>query len=282
MVRVEHLEKRFKKKQVLKGIDFSFEEKVYGLLGPNGAGKTTLMRCMTNLYDCSAGAVTYEGDPIAKSKVYFREMGYLPQKFGVFHDLTVWDIMRYFAYEKGMKKGEMKAAIEKSLKTINLADCARQRADTLSGGMLRRLGIAQAILNDPKIVILDEPTTGLDPEERMRFKSIISEIRHSRTIIISTHIVEDIEAVCDEILVMGEGKILTAGTSVDIRNLAAGKVYEIPVQDEQKLMGDYHIQRRYEKEDGAYLRVLSGTEQPGAVPLEPSVEDGYVCCLRNI
>lgn len=104
MVRVEHLEKQFKKKQVLKGIDFSFEEKVYGLLGPNGAGKTTLMRCMTNLYDCSAGAVTYDGVPIAKSKVYFREMGYLPQKFGVFHDLTVQDIMRYFAYEKGMKK----------------------------------------------------------------------------------------------------------------------------------------------------------------------------------
>lgn len=282
MVRVEHLEKRFKKKQVLKGIDFSFEKKVYGLLGPNGAGKTTLMRCMTNLYDCSVGAVMYDGVPIAKSKLYFQEMGYLPQKFGVFHDLAVQDIMRYFAYEKGMKKGDMEAAIETSLKTINLVDCARQRADTLSGGMLRRLGIAQAILNDPKIVILDEPTTGLDPEERMRFKSILSEIRHNRTIIISTHIVEDIEAVCDEILVMGEGKILAAGTSADIRNLATGKVYEIPVQDEQKLNGNCYIQRRYEKEDRAYLRVLSGVEQPDAVPLEPSVEDGYVCCLRNI
>lgn len=165
----------------------------------------------------------YGGIPIAKSKQYFREMGYLPQKLGVFHDLTVLDIMRYFAYQKGMKKREMYPVIDKNLKTINLSDCIHKRADALSGGMLRRLGIAQALLNDPKIVIPDEPITGLDPEERMRFKHIISEIRKNRTIIISTHIVEDIEAVCDEIILMGEGKILTSGTSAQIRTLAAGK-----------------------------------------------------------
>lgn len=282
MLQVEKLEKRFKKKVVLRDVSFAFEEKVYGLLGPNGAGKTTLMRCMTNLYDCSAGGVTYGGIPIAKNKQYFREMGYLPQKLGVFHDLTVLDIMRYFAYQKGMKKREMGPAIEKSLETINLSDCIHQRADALSGGMLRRLGIAQAILNDPKIVILDEPTTGLDPEERMRFKNIISEIRNNRTIIISTHIVEDIEAVCDEIVIMGEGRILTSGTSAQIRSLAAGKVYEVPERDEHNLKREFHIQRRYEKSDGAYLRVLSNGMQENALPLEPSVEDGYVCCLRDI
>lgn len=282
MLKIKNVEKTFKKKTVLKGISFSFENKVYGLLGPNGAGKTTLMRCMTNLYDCSSGQVTYGGTPVKKNKEYFRQMGYLPQKFGVFHDLSVRDIMRYFAYQKGMKKDEMDAAIEKSLKTINLYECITQRADTLSGGMLRRLGIAQAILNDPKVVILDEPTTGLDPEERMRFKNIISQIKKDRTIIISTHIVEDIEAVCDEIIIIGGGEILASGTSGEIRSIAQSKVYEISVEDEGKLCGEYHVQRRYEKDGGAYLRVLSNVYQVDAVPLEPSVEDGYVCCLRNI
>lgn len=282
MLKVEHLNKKFKNKEVLKEINFSFEEKVYGLLGPNGAGKTTFMRCMTNLYDCTSGRVTYAGEPISKNRRYFCEMGYLPQKFGVFHDLKVRDIMRYFAYQKGMKKQEMDTAIEKSLETINLLNCINQRADTLSGGMLRRLGIAQAILNDPKVVILDEPTTGLDPEERMRFKNILSEISKGRTIIISTHIVEDIEAVCDEIIVIGEGKLIAHGTSEDIRKYAKGKVYEIRAEQEHDLIENYHVQRRYEKGGEAYLRVLSEKEQSRAESIQPSVEDGYVCCLRNI
>lgn len=281
MLAVSNLSKSFKKKSVLKEINFTFENKVYGLLGPNGAGKTTLMRCMTNLYDCSSGQVTYGGTAVEKNKEYFRQMGYLPQKFGVFHDLSVRDIMRYFAYQKGMKKNEMDAAIEKSLKTINLYECITQRADTLSGGMLRRLGIAQAILNDPKVVILDEPTTGLDPEERMRFKNIISQIKKDRTIIISTHIVEDIEAVCDEIIIIGGGEILASGTSGEIKAFADGKVYEIEAEQENQLQGEYHIQRRYEKDGQVYLRVLSAQAQP-AKQVQPSVEDGYVCCLKNI
>lgn len=282
MLAVKGLEKNFRQKKALKGINFIFEEKVYGLLGPNGAGKTTLMRCMTNLYQPSAGQIAYNGVQIQKNKKYFCEMGYLPQKFGVFHDLTVRDIMRYFAYQKGMSKKNMDAAIEKSLKTINLSDCIDRRADTLSGGMLRRLGIAQAILGDPKTVILDEPTTGLDPEERMRFKSIISEIKKERTIIISTHIVEDIEAVCDEIVIIGDGKILAHGTSNEVRSFADNKVYELLADEEQTIQGEYHVQRKFERDGEAYIRVLSGVHQPNGKLVDSSVEDGYVCCLRGI
>lgn len=282
MLKVENLKKSFKKTEVLKGIDFSFENKVYGLLGPNGAGKTTLLRCITNLYENYSGSVTFNDVPVPKNHDFFLKMGYLPQKFGVFHDLTVRDIMRYFAYQKGMEKRTMDSMIEKSLETINLADCLNKKASALSGGMLRRLGIAQAILNDPEVVILDEPTTGLDPEERMRFKNIISEIRKERTVIISTHIVEDIEAVCDEIIIIDGGKIIANGTSGDIRKIAEGKVFEIAESEQNLLQGDFHLQRRYEKDDKPYLRVLSSSIQENASELEPSVEDGYVCCLRKI
>jgi ABC-2 type transport system ATP-binding protein len=216
MLAIEQLGKVFGKKTVLDDLNFCFEYKTYGLLGPNGAGKTTLMRCMTNLYRPDRGRVTWEGNPVANNRAYLDVLSYLPQKFDAYKELTLREMLRYFGDMKKVDRAILDDRITEALVSVNLSECAGSKIKLLSGGMVRRLGIAQMLLNDPRVLILDEPTAGLDPEERKRFKDLIAHLSGDRTIILSTHIVEDVEKVCDEIIIMNAGTFLFTGSVDDV------------------------------------------------------------------
>lgn len=200
MLILENVSKKFRKREALKDVSIQMEEGCYGLLGPNGAGKTTLLRCVLGLYPISSGRISLDGKP--------GEIGYLPQKFGMFQELTAYDMLYYFAAVKKIPGHLRKGEIEKVLSLVNLEDRYGEKVGKLSGGMQRRIGIAQALLGNPRFIFLDEPTAGLDPEERTRFRAIIGEIKEGRTILLSTHIVEDVESICDRVIMMNHGRIL--------------------------------------------------------------------------
>jgi len=272
MLKLTECRKSFKKKKALDGFNLSIENGIFGLLGPNGAGKTTLMRCICGLYNIDSGK-------IEKSS---KTIGYLPQKFGIFRELTVYEMMSYFATLKGIEKANQKEQIQQCIEEVNLTDRLYDRIATLSGGMIRRIGIAQAILGDPEIIIFDEPTAGLDPEERMRFKNLVVQNKLKNSILlISTHIVSDVEAVCDNILIMDHGKLIASGTGVEIANLAEEKVYLIDANNVEKLSGNYFIKDRIEESGVPTLRVLSREKQLGTLQ-SPTVEDGFLCALKKI
>ena len=281
ILELQNISKSFKKKKVLDDISYSFCNGIYGLLGPNGAGKTTLMRCVVGLYKCGNGSVYYGEKKIDNIKEYGKIVGYLPQKFGLFKELTVADILRYFAGLKRIPEEKMEEEIKRCLQLVNLEEQRLIKCKKLSGGMIRRLGIAQAILGKPSIVIFDEPTTGLDPEARFRFKLLLKKIGQDTIVIVSTHIVEDVEAVCDNILIMNEGKIIEALSTKKIKEIAMEKVYEVPYCELEKISGDYFIEKQYEKDNEIYCRVLSAEKQIFSL-LDPVVEDGYLCRIKNI
>ena len=280
MLQVQEVTKKFRRVTALKGISLDIDKGVYGLLGPNGAGKTTLMRCIVRLYEVSSGDILLDGKSIKKDDRLLSGIGYLPQKFGLFKELKVYDMMEYLATLKKIPKAKQKEAIEKCVELVNLTDRLYDKVGHLSGGMVRRLGIAQAILGDPPVVIVDEPTAGLDPEERMRFKNLIAKIKKDKTIIISTHIVEDVESTCDHIIIMDQGNIVVSGTSEEILNLAKGKVYQVFKEDEATLPEDSFTEKITEQGSMTILRVLSDTPPKGGTELEPSVEDGYLYAIR--
>lgn len=284
MLELKDLTKKFGKKEILKEISYNFETGVYGLLGPNGAGKTTLLRCITKLYPLTSGSIICFGSDIAKDSSYKDNIGYLPQKFGLFKELTVHEMMCTLALLKNINKEEIESETERCLSLVNLSDKASCRVKTLSGGMVRRLGIAQALLGNPQIILLDEPTSGLDPEERIRFKNIISSIDNSHTIIISTHIVEDVEALCDKVLIMNEGRIVNSGSCAEIQACADGKVYELYESDIHLLKEPYYIQHKTDRSGVKLIQILSSDKQNGGSihEISPSVEDGYICTLKNI
>ena len=206
LIETEGVTKKFRKKQVLNGVSMKLETGVYGMLGPNGAGKTTLIRCMLGLYPISGGEI--------RRSAPLHRIGYLPQQFGMFRELSVYDMLSYFA---GLKKvADREKEIDEALAYVNLSDSKKTRISKLSGGMRRRAGVAQAILGKPALVIFDEPTAGLDPEERRRFKDMLSELKKHSTILFSTHIVEDVEDVCDRIIIMNQGEIIRTGTLDEI------------------------------------------------------------------
>lgn len=220
MLTIDHVYKKFGKKEVLSDVCLQLEKGCYGLLGPNGAGKTTLLRMILNLYPVKKGSIHFESS---------NQVGYLPQKFGAFRELTVYDILYYFAALKKIPKERREEEIDRVLSMVNLSDRKQDRMSHLSGGMQRRVGIAQAILGDPDILIFDEPTAGLDPEERVRFKKLIQRIMEEKTILISTHIVEDVESLCGHVIIMNRGRVLenltteeAAGLSEEEGNLETG------------------------------------------------------------
>lgn len=276
MLKIEQLSKQFGKKQVLRDISYEFSEGIYGLLGPNGAGKTTLIRCILDLYRYKQGSVVLDAGSAEGEQAV---IGYVPQKTGVFPGLTVEEQLMYFANIKNMPKKDWEEEITRVLELVHLSEVRKSKGRKLSGGMIRRVGIAQALLNHPALVILDEPTTGLDPEERMRFKNIIKGLRGDTIVIMSTHIVEDVEAVCDRILIMKEGKVAAEGTQEEISRLAEGKVYEVP----EELCADTdYIEKEKEAEGETLYRILTARKPEGFSPLRPNVEDGYLCVLKNI
>lgn len=270
MLKVEHLSHSFKKKEVLHNISLELQEGIYGLLGPNGSGKTTLMRCITGVLHPTKGAVEIP-----------EKLGYLPQRFGIFRELTAYEALAYFATLKEIPKEQLRDAVMTSLEYVHLADRANDKIKALSGGMVRRMGIAQALLGDPRLVLVDEPTAGLDPEERLRFKNMISGLRKGHTVLISTHIVEDVESLCDHIIIMQNGSLLCQDTAEGIRGLAEGMVYSVPASDKDALISPYTLLRDEYIAGEQRFRVLSAVAQPG-VPIPPTVEDGYMSRIREV
>ncbi len=278
MLVINNVTKKFKgTKKVLNGVNFEFDKGVYGLLGPNGSGKTTLMRCILGLYPYS-GTIEFDGEAIKNNKKTASKIGYLPQSFGLFRDLTVYEVMDYFATQKNLFGKDSKDEIANVLEVVNLSDKAKTKCKKLSGGMIRRVGIAQTLLGNPKLIMFDEPTAGLDPEERLRFKNIVSSISKNTTVIISTHIVEDVESTCEKIVVFNNGNIIKGDSIENIRSAAEGKVFVIP--ENQMLSKDVFTIREYMQDEKIVKRVLSN--EVCGTPTAPTVEDGYLCLLKEI
>lgn len=243
MIEIKELSLRFGHKKILKNINCELKGGVYGILGPNGAGKTTLFRCMAGLYDHYTGEILMNG---RKKDCKRMKLGYLPQRFSIFQDLHVLDNMQYFAALQGIAKSDRKRRIYNCLKAVNMEQYTNHKGSQLSGGMLRRIGIAQALLTDPEILLLDEPTVGLDPEERIHFKKIISGLREDMIVMMATHILEDIESCCKMVVVMKDGEICFTGNGDTLRRQAQKKT----------------------------LKAAGKTE--------PTIEDGYLCVIKNI
>jgi len=284
MLEIKKLSHGFGQKKIIQDVSYHFTPGIYGLLGPNGAGKTTLMRCMTGIYTVKSGTILYENQPIGVHQQYFNEMSYLPQKFGLFKNLTVKEMLLMMASLKGVDVKAHPDVVEKCVEVVNLSEKLNEKVKTLSGGMIRRLGIAQTLLNDPKVIALDEPTAGLDIEERLRFKNIITEISKGKVIIISTHIASDIEALCDEVLVMKDKHISFSGSCEAIRQQAKQKTYVLPAELLQSIKGAYHIQNKFEKEGQLLVKILmkNAVDVTHLEQVEPTIEDGYICLLKDI
>ena len=271
---INDVEKSFSKKQVLNHISCELTSGVYAILGPNGTGKTTLMRCIAGLYSYK-GVIEYNKKNIKKKKI---NIGYLPQQFGLFPELTIEQMMEYFCNLKEIPKRDRKDLIDKSLEKVNLLDVKHKKTKHLSGGMVRRVGIAQAILGNPNVILLDEPTDGLDPEERMRFKNIVGGLGEDSIVLISTHIVEDVEACCSNIIVVKDGKIIKNGTVKEVQEYANNRIVEV---DEEKSIEDniLYVEKSILRNGKKKIRII--TRNKIEESLEPTVEDGYLCMLKE-
>ena len=216
---------RFGRTEVLKDMDLSLGSGVFGLLGPNGAGKTTLLRTLATAIEPSAGQLRLLGfDPAdpGERRALRRRLGYLPQSLGYYPNFTVFEFVEYFALLKEVPKGEVRPAVARTIERVGLGDRARSKLKTLSGGMLRRVGVAQAVVNDPELLLLDEPTAGLDPEQRVGFRALIREIGTRGTVVVSTHLVEDVGAACTEVALMDKGAIVFRGTPDELTRRGVG------------------------------------------------------------
>lgn len=253
---------------------------VLGLLGPNGAGKTTLMNILATVTKPSLGTVTWDGVDIARSPDTVRSvLGYLPQYFGVYPNLTAVEFLRYLAAIKGINGPSANRRIDELLQLVNLADVAKRPLAGYSGGMKQRVGIAQALLNDPKLLIVDEPTVGLDPEERVRFRHLLSDLSGERIVILSTHIVSDVEAAATEIALVAGGRLLLHSSPENILASVDGKVWScvVPSGELNEFRGRHLISGAIRRSDGVHLRVVAESAPvPGAEPAAATMEDAYL------
>ena len=277
-VRVEGVRKSYGGVAALAELDLELGPGITGLLGPNGAGKTTLIRILATLLSPSAGQVGVNGwwtSDLRDRVEIRRRLGYLPQDLGLYPRFTVFEFVDYLALLKELDDpAERHRRVRAALAAVELEDLARRKIRTLSGGMRRRVGIAQAIVADPLLLLLDEPTTGLDPEQRMRFRQLIAGIGEQRTVVLSTHLVEDVAAVCTQVVVLWQGRVRFHGTPSQLRQLADGQVWSSPEAPAGAVAS-------WRTESGAY-RVLGERPSPAAEAVAPTVEDGYLLvCARS-
>lgn len=283
-LKIENLYKSYRNKEALKNINLTLKPGTYGLLGENGAGKSTLMRILTTVDFQTQGTVTYNGEDITQLDHKYREIiGYMPQDYTVFPSFTAQDFLEYMGALKGIPKDELNKKIPEVLAFVNLAHVSHKKVKGFSGGMKRRLGIAQVILNDPQILIFDEPTAGLDAKERIRFSNIISAMSKDKIVILSTHIMSDIEAISNHLIIINQGEIVETSKIETLVEKVRNQVWEVVVNQEQfnKVSEARQVVRR--KQEGDHIRVryvgapYEGLKNEG---LEPTLEDYYVStCL---
>ncbi len=255
---------------------------VLGLLGPNGAGKTTLMQMIATVTSPTAGSITFQGhDILADPEWLRRRLGYLPQDFGTYDNLTAAEFLTYFAALKGVTD---RSRVGTLLEMVNLHTVANRQVGTFSGGMRQRLGIAQALINDPDLVIVDEPTAGLDPEERLRFRNLLADIGTGKLVILSTHIVSDIESIAGQIAVMKQGRLVVCASPEELLKSARGGVWDMVLSSEEFELrqGKLRISNAVRKADGVHVRVVQGDSPgAGAVAAEPDLEDAFVHTMNR-
>lgn len=280
---IEHVNKFYGKKAALTDVSLTIENGMFGLLGRNGAGKTTLMKLLATLHAPDGGSITVCGVPIEETGKIRQMIGFLPQDFNMYPNMSVYEAMDYLGMLSGMEKQARRERIPKLLERVNLLEEQKKRVKSLSGGMKRRLGIAQALLHNPKVLIVDEPTAGLDPEERVRFRNLLCEVASERIVILSTHIVGDIEATCEKIAILNEGRLLWNGTLTEILKEAEGKVFVAEVtQDElEEIKQKYVVTSVLRQAEKSIVRFVtedsSRTEAAKTVPA--NCEDAYMYCL---
>ena len=280
-IRIQHVGMTYPNgKQALKDISLDLRSpSLIGLLGPNGAGKSTLMKLLVAALMPTSGVIKADGQSLATSDRKLKsQLGYLPQDFGLFDELTVTQFLDYMAALKGLR--EPKYAIQETIGKVNLEDKARSKIRTLSGGQRQRVGIAQALLGDPPFLIFDEPTVGLDPEERIHFRNLFSQTAQNRLVLLSTHIIEDVQSVCDRIVVINHGRILFTGTPEKLIQAAAGHVgvfWEKDASQEQGL----HITARVNTSRGIRCRAVADVLPDYVEQEEPSLEDAYLYLISR-
>lgn len=278
---VENVSKKFKDMTAVDNVSLRITPGVWGLLGANGAGKTTLMRMIAGIMEPSSGKIYYNGIPIKELKESYRDVfGYLPQDFGFYPEFSVKDYLEYVATLKGLTAIDSKRKIDELLEQLTLSHVKNKKIAKLSGGMKRRVGIAQALLNDPEVLILDEPTSGLDPGERVRFRNLLSEFAHDRIVLISTHIVSDVEYIATQSAIMKNGKLLSSGTTEELVQQVKGKVWSTTIT--MSLLSEYEsklpiVNIRNEEHGKVSIRYLA--DEPfteDSLEQEPHLEDLYL------
>jgi ABC-2 type transport system ATP-binding protein len=281
---IEGVSKRYAgQRWALRDMRLELRPGVVGLLGPNGAGKSTLMRILATVTRPTEGRVLWNGEDIAKSPDDLRNvLGYLPQDFGVYPHLTAMEFLEYLAAVKGLDRSSARKRIDELLAVVNLGEARDRPLGGFSGGMKQRVGIAQALLNDPQLLIVDEPTAGLDPEERVRFRNLLSELSGERIVILSTHIVSDIEAMATDIAVLAEGSLVTHATPENLLRAVEGRVWEwvVASADLPAVRQKFQISGSVRRADGVHLRIVA-MERPAAdaVRATPTIEDAYLQCV---
>lgn len=278
-IEIEQLNQYYGKKQVLYDLNLTIEKGMFGLLGRNGAGKTTLMKTLVTLLKKASGNVTICGVDINDAKQIRSLIGYLPQDFSMYPNMSVFQSLEYLGLLSGLSKKEIQERSHYLLGMVNLLEHQHKKVKALSGGMKRRLGIAQALLHNPKVVVVDEPTAGLDPEERIRFRNLLSEIAKERIVLLSTHIVGDIEATCERVAILHAGRLTYDGTVSALLSAAAGKVYQatIPSKKLEVLKKDYDVTGMLIQGADVLVRFIS-EQQPNVVAeqVPPNMEDAYM------
>ena len=270
----------------VEGITLRLGPGLLGLVGPNGAGKSSLMRVAASITRPTSGRVLFDGiDVVARPNELRRKLGYLPQDFGVYPNLSAREFLAYLAAVKGLSSRSAKARVDEVLEIVGLAEVGRRALGKYSGGMLRRVGIAQALLTNPAVLIADEPTAGLDPEERVRFRNLLSDLSADTIVVLSTHIVSDLESVAGDIAILANGRLLCRSTPAELLAMAEGRVWEIEVRPEDVpgLQARHVVSRMMRTSDAVRMRLLS-RESPGggAVCVQPDLEEAYLAATSSV
>jgi ABC-2 type transport system ATP-binding protein len=281
MLNIESVSKQYRSGTVaIDHVSLDCSTGIVGLLGPNGAGKTTLMQMIVTLTRPTSGRILFQGRDISREPDFVRSRtGYLPQDFGVYENVTAFEFLSYFGGLKGIRS---RLKVMELLESVNLHIMAHTLVKTFSGGMKQRLGIAQALVNDPELLIVDEPTSGLDPEERMRFRTLLTTLGRNSLVIFSTHIVSDLAAVAGKIAILQKGKLLTIGTPEEILSSASGQVWKLVINssDFENQRSKLRISSAVQKTNGVHVRFV-GTDGAslGAAAVEPELEDAYLLLM---